>query len=325
MGALIPIFITVIILLFIFVFIFLFRKYESFSFLSSYPNDLINRHKDISDCHSKIGREQCKFVFPDTYKISKNKQILSTQIQNIKKRYQNGDYFILKHIWGQQRNGLEVINYHQLRPEFLSKYDQIQKIILSDLINGFVFHVRMYLITDCRYGNFLFDNGIVIYAKKKFNNKYNKDTIITASLKSGNQDLKVYQENKLPKDLYELFKYYESIGKSSKLLQHNIKRVFKKYCQLKDFCQTKAPKDYHQKKNIEQDFLNSRYFKEKWIFGPDLLIDKDLNCYIIEVNQGPDLRLRKEGQLMWQTEIKKKLLTFFSKDVYNHHFINLGF
>jgi hypothetical protein len=156
----------------------------------------------------------------------------------------------LKHILGQQRKGLEIINYKQLTPQFLCKHEQIQKVILSDLIKGFAFHVRIYLIVDCRYGNFLFDNGIVIYANKKFNNNFNKDTIITAPLKSGNQNLQVYQKNNLPKELYELFNYYMSIGKSTKLLQHNIKNVFKKYCKLKDFCQSKALKDYNQKKNV---------------------------------------------------------------------------
>lgn len=307
------------------VFIFRFKKYESFSFLRTNPNILINRKKDINGCLQKLGRRQCQLIFPNTYNISNNPQKLLSEIRNIKKKYQENDYFILKHIWGEQRIGLKIINYKQLKPEVLSKYDQIQKVILSDLINGFVFHVRMYLIVDCRYGNFLFDNGIVIYAKKKFNNNYNKDTIITASLKSGNQNLKVYQENKLPKDLPELFRYYESIGKSSKILQSNIKNVFKKYCQLKNFCKSKIPLNYQQRVNYKQNFLKTNLPKQKWLFGPDLLIDKDLNCYIIEVNQGPDLGLRKKEQLIWQTEIKRKLLTLYRSDLYNHHFINLGY
>ena len=326
----------IVVIICISVFIIRFKKYESFSFLRNSPNELVNREKDINGCFQKIGRQQCQLIFPDTYNISKNLQKISSEIKNIKKKYQENDYFILKHIWGEQRRGLKVINYKQLKPKVLSKYDQIQKVILSDLINGFVFHVRMYLIVDCRYGNFLFDNGIVIYAKKKFNNNYNKDTIITASLKSGNQNLKVYQENKLPKDLPELFKYYESIGKSTKILQHNIKVVFKNYCRLKNFCKNKITLNYHEKLNCEQDFLESNvpkvknkqnYYnqKQKWLFGPDLLIDKDLNCYIIEVNQFPALTLSKKEQLIWQTEIKRKLLTLYLSDLYNHHFINLGY
>lgn len=319
----------IIVVIYISVFIFRFKKYESFSFLRTNPNNLINRNNDINGCLQILGRDQCQLIFPDTYNISKNPQKISSEIKNIKKKYQDSDYFILKHIWGEQRRGLKIINYKQLKPEVLSKYDQIQKVILSDLINGFVFHVRMYLIVDCRYGNFLFDNGIVIYAKKKFNNRYNKDTIITASLKSGNQNLKVYQENKLPKDLPELFKYYESIGKPTKTLQSNIKNVFKKYCQLKNFCKSKIPLNYQQRVNYKQNFLKSNFHevnnKQKWLFGPDLLIDKDLNCYIIEVNQGPALSLIKKEQLMWQTEIKRKLLTLYRSDLYNHHFINLGY
>ena len=315
----------IVVIISISVFIFRFKKYESFSFLRTNPNKLINRKKDINGCLQKLGRRQCQLIFPNTYNVSNNPQKLLSEIRKIKKKYQENDYFILKHIWGEQRRGLKIINYKQLKPEVLSKYDQIQKVILSDLINGFVFHVRMYLIVDCRYGNFLFYNGIVIYAKKKFNNIYNKDTIITASLKSGNQNLKVYQENKLPKNLPELFKYYESIGKSTKILQHNIKVVFKNYCRLKKFCKNKIPVNYHQKVNYKQNFLNTNLPKQKWLFGPDLLIDKDLNCYIIEVNQGPDLGLRKKEQLIWQTEIKRKLLTLYRSDLYNHHFINLGY
>lgn len=288
----------IIILILIIIIILLYDDYKEIENIS---NKLINRKVDIDQCLLKNTRQYCKTIFPDTYRIYKS----LNELDQLKKNYNKDDYFILKTIWGQERRGLKVVNYSNLNQNTINNYEQIQKIIPSLKINNRIFHIRLYLIIDKQLGNYLYNNGIVIYSKKN-NNKIDNDNIITASLKTGYQNLDFYNKNNLPKTLIELYSSLDN--NTSQLLKNNITTLFKKYLKLKDL-------------NNNKIIMNETYYKH--IFGPDLIIDSNYNCYILEVNQNPDLGLRNNKQLVWQTKIKSHLLKNYKKNNYSKDFTKL--
>lgn len=264
-------------------------------------NQLINRKVDIDQCLLQHSRKYCKTIFPDTYRISNS----YNELEQLKKKYNNTDYFILKTIWGEQRRGLQVLNYSNINKNNIKQYDQIQHIIPSLKINNRIFHIRLYLIIDHKLGNYLYNNGIIIYSKEN-NNKIDNDNIITASLKSGYQNLDFYNTYNLPKTLNELFNSLDS--NISTLLKNNMITLFKKYLKLKDL-------------NNNKIFMNESSYKH--IFGPDIIIDSNYQCYILEVNQYPDLGLRYNKQLLWQTKLKSHLLQNYRTNNYSNHFTKL--
>lgn len=264
--------------------------------LSDKPTNLINRKIDIDQCMKKYQRAKCTKIFPDTYRIYKDKSF--NEYDDLLKKYNKNDWVVMKTIWGEQRKGLEINKIKDISTKKLKYYDQIQHLILNSLkIKNRVFHLRLYLVVDCNNGVYLYKDGLVIYSKEKFSDNIKKDTVITASLKSGYQNVSFYQKNKLPKSLLELNYYLDKTNLSSKKLTNNLINTFEQYCRLKNLCDNKNK----TKRHIH-------------IFGPDVLIDKDLNCIILEVNQGPALATPKKytdskyKELHWQYKLKNNLI-----------------
>ena len=152
-----------------------------------------------------------------------------------------------------------------------------------------------------------------ITKRLKFKEKFDKnnicrENIITASLKSGYQNKSFCDKHKLPKTLTEFYLYLKKNNMSSELLKNNIVKSLKKYFSLFKFCKKDPPKN----------------FKTKHLFGPDIIIQENLDCKILEVNTAPDLFLRyKNLELEYQREIKKELHHSYRKSDYSNNFIKL--
>ncbi len=271
-------------------------------FAGTKGGNVVSRDKCINNCINNYSRIYCNTFLPDTFRLNNKKDM-----DILNKNYNNNDWFIAKKTWGQQRNGLRLIQKKNINNESLKNYDEIQKLILNSLkINNRVFHIRIFVIIDCRKGNYIFNNGIIQYCKEKFDkNNIVRENVITVP--KGKYTYKTfYDKLNLPKTLIELYKYLDKNNKSSKLLKANIKKSIEKYFKLYKLCIKNPPKNY----------------KTKHIFGPDVIIQENLNCLILEVNQGPDLKTKiKNKELLWDANIKKILLKDYRNSDYSRNFI----
>lgn len=256
-------------------------------------NKVVNRNIDIKDCRKF---NNCNKIFPDTYFI-KNKN----EMQQLKTKYNKSNWFILKKIWGEQRNGLKLKKYTDNVEDY--NYDQVQQLIDSLKINNRIFHIRMYLIIDCDKGIYLYKNGLLIFCKQQFNiNNVNNNNIITGNLHSGVQNSSFYIKNNLPKDLFEFYRYLDNNGMSSNLFMIKLIELFKNYIKTKTFCNK----------------IDGKLCKKiKHIYGPDIIVTKYGIPIILEVNQSPDLNSRRTGEIQWQSKIKKELLSHYLENDYS--------
>lgn len=267
--------------------------------------NIVSREKCINSCLNKHSRKYCGNFLPDTYRINNKDDMI--QLNN---NFNNEDWFIAKETWSEQRRGLKLIQKKNINNKTVKGYDEIQKLVLNSFkINNRVFHIRIYIIVDCHKGIYFFNDGIMIYCKEKFDkNNICRENIITASLKSGYQNKSFCDKHKLPKTLTEFYLYLKKNNMSSELLKNNIVKSLKKYFSLFKFCKKDPPEN----------------FKTKHLFGPDIIIQENLDCKILEVNTAPDLFFRNKNlELEYQRVIKKELHYSYLKSDYSNNFIKL--
>lgn len=274
-------------------------------FYKDHGNKIVDRNKCINNCLNNNSRKYCGSFLPDTYRINNKDDMI--QLNN---NYSSEDWFIAKETWGQQRRGLKLIQKKNINHKSLKGYDEIQKLVLNSLkINNRVFHIRIYVIVDCNRGIYFFKDGIMIYCKKEFDkNNICRDNIITASGKSGYQNKSFCDKNRLPKTLTEFYLYLLSKNRSYKLLENNIIKNLKKYFSLFKFCKKDPPKN----------------FKTKHLYGPDIIVEENLDCKILEVNQVPDMLIKTKNQeIAYKVKLKKKLYHSYLESNYSKNFIKL--
>ena len=180
----------------------------------------------------------------------------------------------------QRQKGLYLTN-RILNSKFIkkNKFVVAQKFFNNPyLYNGHKINLRTYLMVVCFKKNrvnhvvgYLYDDGIVSYAKKKFDLSLNREKQIASFYNS-----KRLYDQKYPITLKEIFKEHPRLHHTTfPIIINKTKRVF-----------GNVKRKIIKNGNSEFDFGNFACIE---IFGLDWMIDNNLNAWLLEANLCPGM------------------------------------
>ena len=240
-------------------------------------DNVVSKAKLWTIISSKYGRRKASKIMPETF-------LTDSDINEFKKRYKKNKLYILKNKL-QRKEGIYLTkDYNFLINSEKNGYTIIQDYIKNVfLINNRKLNIRIYTVIIC-YKNifncYIYNNGKCIYTNSDYNYK-SKD--LHSHITSLDLDLKIYEKN--PLTLHELKSYMIKNKLNYDKLWTNVNKCIKKA--------THAFKKYLY---TDEKFKNNLSFQ---IFGPDIIVDEKLNCFIAEINKGPSMKfeLFKDNKL----------------------------
>ena len=235
-------------------------------------DSIVSKNKIWESLVNCYGREKASTFMPESY-VLHNKDDMK-MFQNI---FNPQHIYILKKNV-QRKEGLKLTNnYDDIAKAWKENYRVVQR-YLTDLylINKRKVNLRVYLLVVVKMGvvSFYVSNlGKCIYTKKEYaHNDFDFESNIT----SYHLDMTVYEKN--PRDFIELFGYVddqENDNNAGEKLSRNILTLMSKISEC-------LSKNIYQSSNIK----NTISFQ---LFGADVIFDKNLNTYLLELNKGPDM------------------------------------
>jgi len=265
-------YILVIIVLFYLVYNFYFKQYyENFSSNRICGKLKLNRVDIWKNVKNKYGIETADKIFPRTY-------ILPNDINDLMQ--DPNKHFILKTKWGLQRKGVKLFDSKKEIWKERNNYDIGQVYIKNPLlIDGFKFDIRVFMVTFCGKGTFLYTKAYNVYTKKKFNyNSMDRDEKINQCFGSDS----FYDDFNLPRTTMEL-------NTKNKINMNNI------WMNLVN--KLKIVLDSTESLCCEGD--NGSYN----IYGLDVELLDNLDIIILEINKSPALNFDE----IWKKDLIKEL------------------
>ncbi len=165
------------------------------------------------------------------------------------------------------------------------------------LINDRKVNLRVYLLIVLNTDNkkfFVSDLGKCIYTNKKYNDN---DLDFESNITSYHLDMSVYKEN--PRTFDELRSYInnkENNPNSGSLFFLKVNEILQKMC-------IAISNELYQSQNIRD--RNAISFQ---LFGVDIIMDDQLNPYLLEVNKGPDMSARDDEDKVMKTIVQTHML-----------------
>jgi len=224
-----------------------------------------------------FGRKEASTLMPESYILED-----VNEMEIFRKNFNpsmNEIYILKKNI--QRKEGLKLTkDYFEIIREQNSDYKVVQKYIKDlYLINGRKVNLRIYLLIIVKNNKkyfYLCKIGKCIYTNKKYDDN---DFDFESNITSYNLDMSVYEEN--PRNFNELIEYI-----NNDMPYHGIK-LFEKIENLIKKISICLSKNIYQSKNI----MGSVTFQ---LFGIDIIFDKELHPYLLEMNKGPDMSPRDD-------------------------------
>jgi len=239
---------------------------------------------------NNYGREGAKKIMPETYILDD-----MNQMRLFKSEFNPNNIYILKKNL-QRKEGLKLSNsIYEINTAYNDNYKVVQKYIRNlYLINGYKINLRIYLlitINNNKKSFYLSNLGKCIYTAKKYNDDdYDFETNIT----SYNLDMNIYKIN--PRTLNELSEYLDKQQNNSNILFKNIRNILYKVA-------LSSEENVYQSTN-----LNKKNCHSFQIFGVDIIFDKLLNAYLLEINKGPDMKERDPLDYAMKYKIQSDML-----------------
>jgi hypothetical protein len=231
----------------------------------------LNRIDIWKNVKNNYGIEIADKIFPRTY-------ILPDEINDLMK--DQNKHFILKTKWGLQRKGVKLFDSKEEIWKEKNNYDIGQVYIKNPLlIDGFKFDIRVFMVTFCGKGSYLYTNAYNVYTKKRFNyDSMNRDEKINQCFGSDS----FYDEYNLPRTTLQLSQRTNiNMNEIWNNLVNKLKIVLnstKSLCCLGD---------------------NNNYN----IYGLDVELLDNLDILILEINKSPALHFDEE----WKKDLIKGL------------------
>lgn len=255
-----------------------------------------NLWKLLETCYT---REQASRMMPETY-ILEDQEHLNL----LKERFQpQKDILILKKNV-QRKEGLKLTSdLKEVNTASSEKYKVAQKYMRDlYLINNRKVNLRVYyliIITPTEKKFYLSTLGKCIYTKKEYNDN---DFDFESNITSYHLDMNVYKTN--PRDFDQLRNYLDSHTPKSKnkpyshqnpseYLFNDMTNKFKLLSQCVGTQVYQSP--------------NLRGTTSFQLFGVDVIFDKNLNSYILEINKGPDMIPRDDIDHQMKKEVQKDM------------------
>ena len=239
----------------------------------------LNRVNIWEATKKKYGLKIASTIFPVSYSLP---QELDSLLMD------ENQHFILKKTDGFARNGLMLCDSKTCLKENFKDYNQAQVYIQNPLlINGFKFDIRVFMVSICGSGTYLYKNAYNVYTKEPFNlNSMRNENKINQSF----TDDEHYDINNLPRrtdDLsFPMDKVWEKLAEKIRM----ILRAVGDLCCLEDDGKVKT-------------------------YGLDVELLDNLDPMIIEMNfRSPVLRFDDK----WKQEIIDQM----KEDVNNGDFRN---
>ena len=245
---------------------------------------------------SKYGRRKASKIMPESF-------LTDSDIESFKKRYKKNKLYILKNKL-QRKQGLYLTdNYNFIINSKTHGYTVIQDYVTNVfLINKRKLNIRIYIVILC-YQNifscYIYNDGKCIYTNNDYD--YNSKDL-HSHITSLDLDLDIYEKNPLTLKDLQIYMNNNNIN-YNKLWSNIIKNIKKSTLAFKNKLYT------------DEKLKNNLSFQ---IFGPDIIVDKNLNTFIVEINKGPSM----QSMLLKDTELKNNLYLDTFKLV--HHFCKIN-
>jgi hypothetical protein len=215
----------------------------------------------------EYGRNQASEIMPETYVLSDAADMTVFE----KKFDANNIYIMKKNI--QRKKGIELTNdYYTIINAKYNKYRIVQEFKESYLINNRKFNLRYYLLIVCR------DNHTFVYL-----HKYNK-ILYTQKTVNGADRLdfasNITNSYDVPDNIYQSHPYnlkeFRNMVPDATELEPRIQELFKLFSRA-----IVLPLN-----NVVSVKDNNKF----QLFGIDIMVDRNMKPYILEINKGPDMK-----------------------------------
>jgi hypothetical protein len=250
---------------------------------------MVSKNNIWSSLKKYYGFDGASNIMPSSYVLEDD-----NDMKLFKRDYVSDEIYILKKNV-QRKEGLKLTkDLNTIMKAKNDEYKVVQKYIRNlYLINGRKVNLRVYLlivIENDQKKFYLSDLGKCIYTNKKYNDD---DLDFESNITSYHLDMSVYKEN--PRTFDQLRDYInknENNANAGSLFFVRMNQILQKMCMALD-------KEFYQSKNIRE--RNAISFQ---LFGVDVIMDKDLNPFVLEVNKGPDMSARDEEDKKMKTMVQ---------------------
>jgi hypothetical protein len=260
-------------------------------------DNIVSKNNLWTILETEYGRERASKIMPESFVLDN-----TNDMDLFAKKYDKSKIYILKKNI-QRKKGLELTrDYYKIINAKYEKYKVVQKFTESYLVNNRKFNLRYYVLIVCKKGHtyvYLHQYNKILYTSKKVNeNSMDFASNITNSYEVPNN---IYDTH--PYNLIELCK----LVKNADVLNSKITNMFKLFSRaiVLPLGGVISIKD------------NERF----QLFGIDVLVDHELNPYILEVNKGPDMKPKdardKKMKMKVLNDIFSKLELIDSEDQHN--------
>jgi hypothetical protein len=221
---------------------------------------------------NKYGRDKARYIMPESYILHS-----SDEVKLLKGIFNNDIYILKKNI--QRKNGLKITSdYNEILNGYKNGYKVAQKYITNVfLVNNRKLNIRVYmLIIHGVYKHmYIHRDCKCIYTNKEYNDDIRD---FESNITSYNMDYVIYNQN--PYSIEELNDYINK--------KHNIDvDIFGKIMKLMELVAVACKDKIYKSSNI-------KYARTYQLFGADIILDDNLVPYILEINKGPDMKIRCE-------------------------------
>ena len=239
---------------------------------------IVSKNKIWESLVKCYGRTYASFLMPESYILNDMPEMdIFAKDFNPSK---NDIYILKKNV--QRKEGLKLTrDFNEIIQGYKEGYKVVQKYITNlYLINNRKVNLRIYLLIVIKEGKIYFHtlkNGKCIYTNKIYNDN---DLDFESNITSYNLDMNIYKTN--PRNFDELKKYIDNdrgINNGDKLFER-IELL------LKDISKCLS-QNLYQSENIKECISFQ-------LFGIDVIFDKNLKPYLLEINKGPDMSPRDE-------------------------------
>ena len=218
----------------------------------------------------EYGRDQAKYIMPETYILHNDEDV-----QLLTDRFKGETHIMKKNI--QRKNGLKITNkLDDIINGRRDGYKVVQKYIENVfLVNRHKLNIRIYMavIYNRKINIYIHRDGKCIYTNKEYNNNIHD---FESNITSYNMDYVIYDKN--PFSIEELNQYiYRTHGVQIDL--------FDKIAELMTLVGRACIHRIKKSSNIR----NATTYQ---LFGADIILDNNFIPYLLEINKGPDMRIR---------------------------------
>lgn len=253
---------------------------------------IVSKNNIWSLLEQKYGRVKASQIMPETYILSNEEDMKQFIIDYRPKK----KYILKKNV--QRKTGLKLSNNLN---EILKSKEDGYKIVQNYLDNIFLINkrklnLRIYVLIKCQFGNvecYVHKQGKCIYTNKDYDPQ---DLDFEKNITSYNLDLDIYKVN--PLTLMELEKYFKKNN-------YDYGKFFNKLLNIINLTMNASKNQLCNLSNI----YNNISFQ---LFGVDIVLDNDLNPYLLEFNKGPDMVPKNEVDLKIKTKVEEDMFDLVS-------------